>query len=175
MSFNSRTPVWRPALETVRQAAAGDESDSAGRLLPYFWRQALAEAIKYEPDNALLLELTHAYFQAESWTAGDLDLSIGILRRLAQDNASSGKTRLHEFSRTLKDRLWDPKLPIDWLGNTRLQTAKLVDVLAALSRRDAGDELRAVVAVAEAVEAALRAREALDDESCVAVDEDRHA
>ncbi len=138
--LNSSTPVWRPALDRVRQAAAGDPPDTARRLLPYFWRQALAEAIKYEPDNARLLDLTHDYFKAEPWTAGDLDLSIGILRRLAQENPPSGtapeNTRFLEFARTLKNRLWDPSFPTDWLGNAPLQTAKLVDVLAALRLLD---------------------------------------
>ena len=48
------------------------------------------------------------------------------------------------------------------------------DVLAALARRHARDEVRAVGAVAEAVEAALRAGQALDDEASVVVDDDRH-
>ena len=49
-----------------------------------------------------------------------------------------------------------------------------LDVLAALAGRDAGDELRAVGAVAQPVERALAAGEALDDELRVLVDDDRH-
>ena len=49
-----------------------------------------------------------------------------------------------------------------------------LDVLPALARRDAGDEVRPVAAVAEAVEPALGPREALDDEPRLVVDEDRH-
>ena len=49
-----------------------------------------------------------------------------------------------------------------------------LDVLAALARRDAGDDLGAVALVAEAVEGALGAGQALDDELRVLVDDDRH-
>ena len=48
------------------------------------------------------------------------------------------------------------------------------DVLAALAGRDARDDVRAVGLVAEAVEAALAAGQALDDEPRVVVDDDRH-
>ena len=50
-----------------------------------------------------------------------------------------------------------------------------LDVLAALAGRDAGDEVRPVGAVAQAVEAALAAGEALDEEARLAVDDDRQA
>ena len=49
-----------------------------------------------------------------------------------------------------------------------------LDVLAALAGRHAADDLGAVVAVAQAVELALAAGEALDDDLGVGVDEDRH-
>jgi hypothetical protein len=49
-----------------------------------------------------------------------------------------------------------------------------LDVLACLARRDAGDDSRPVVAVAQAVEAALASCETLDDETRVVVDDDRH-
>jgi hypothetical protein len=48
-----------------------------------------------------------------------------------------------------------------------------LDVLPTLARRDPGDDLRAVVAVADAVERALAARQALDDEPSLVVDDDR--
>ena len=48
------------------------------------------------------------------------------------------------------------------------------DVLAALAGRDAGDEVGAVGAVAQAVEAPLGAGQARDDELRVVVDDDRH-
>jgi hypothetical protein len=49
-----------------------------------------------------------------------------------------------------------------------------LDVLTPLPRCHSGDEVRAVVAVAQAVEAALAAGESLDDEARVEVDDDRH-
>ncbi len=49
-----------------------------------------------------------------------------------------------------------------------------LDVLAALARGDAGDHLGAVVAVAQPVEAALAAGQALDGDLGVLVDEDAH-
>ena len=48
-------------------------------------------------------------------------------------------------------------------GGDRVEHRDAVDVLAALSRRDAGDDVRAVVAVAQAEEAALAAGQALDE------------
>src|SRR5688572_99355 len=49
-----------------------------------------------------------------------------------------------------------------------------LDVLAALARRDAGDDQRPVGLVAQAVEPALSAGQALHDDLGVGVDEDRH-
>ena len=63
---------------------------------------------------------------------------------------------------------------VDRLGDG-VEDRDALDVLAALAGRDAGDDLRAVGAVAQAVEAALAAGEALDDELRVAVDDDRHS
>ena len=57
----------------------------------------------------------------------------------------------------------------------RVEDGDPLDVLAALARRDAGDDVRAVGAVPQPVEAALAAGQALDDEPRVAVDEDRHS
>src|SRR5204862_527816 len=48
------------------------------------------------------------------------------------------------------------------------------DVLAALARRYAGDDVRPVVAVPQAVEAPLAAGQALHDQTRVFVDDDRH-
>ena len=59
-------------------------------------------------------------------------------------------------------------------GGDRVEDRDALDVLAALSGRHAGDDVRPVRAVAEPVEAALRARQPLDDETCLRVDEDRH-
>ena len=56
----------------------------------------------------------------------------------------------------------------------RVEDRDAVDVLAALAGRDAGDDVRAVVAVAQAEEAALAAGQALHEQARVAVDEDRH-
>ena len=56
----------------------------------------------------------------------------------------------------------------------RVQNGNGVDVLTALPGCDSGDELRPVLAVPEAVEAALGAGQPLDDEARVVVDEDRH-
>ena len=49
-----------------------------------------------------------------------------------------------------------------------------LDVLAALARRDACDDVRAVRTVSEPVESPLRAGEALHDEARLRIDEDRH-
>ena len=59
-------------------------------------------------------------------------------------------------------------------GGDRVEDRDAVDVLAALAGRDAGDDVRAVVAVAQAEEAALAAGQALHEQPRVAVDEDRH-
>ena len=48
------------------------------------------------------------------------------------------------------------------------------DVLSGLARRDARDDVRAVRAVAEAVEATLAPGQPLDDEARVVVDDDRY-
>ena len=62
---------------------------------------------------------------------------------------------------------------VDCVGD-RIEDGHALDVLAALSRRHAGDDVRAVCLVAQAVEAALAAREALDQKPRVVVDDDRH-
>ena len=56
----------------------------------------------------------------------------------------------------------------------RAEDGDALDVLASLARRDPGDDVRPVGAVAQPVEAALAAGQALDDEARLAVDEDRH-
>ena len=56
---------------------------------------------------------------------------------------------------------------LDRLGD-RVVDGDPLDVLAALAGRDARDDVRPVVAVAEAVEAALAAGQSLDDEARVA-------
>ena len=56
----------------------------------------------------------------------------------------------------------------------RVEDRDALDVLAALARRDARDDVRPVRLVAQAVKAALAAGEALDDEPRVVVDDDRH-
>ena len=75
--------------------------------------------------------------------------------------------RRHEDHRrvraVLRDRLGDG-----------VEHGHALDVLAALAGRHARDEVRAVGAVAEAVEAPLGAGQALDDEPRVVVDDDRH-
>ena len=56
----------------------------------------------------------------------------------------------------------------------RIEDGHSLDVLAALPRGHTGDEIRPVGAVAKAVEPALRPGQALDDEPCLGVDDDRH-
>ncbi len=56
----------------------------------------------------------------------------------------------------------------------RVEDRHAVDVLPALSRRDARDEIRPVGVVATRVERALATGEPLDDEARLAVDDDRH-
>ena len=77
------------------------------------------------------------------------------------------EARRHEDHRRVRARLRDR------VGDG-VEDRDALDVLAALARRDAGDELRAVVAVAQAVEAPLGAGQARDDEPRVVVDDDRH-
>ena len=78
-----------------------------------------------------------------------------------------GEARGDEDHRRVRARLGDR------VGD-RVEDRDPLDVLAALAGRDAGDDLRAVGAVAQPVEAALRAGQALDDEARVVVDDDRH-
>ena len=59
-------------------------------------------------------------------------------------------------------------------SSTVSKTGIPLDVLAALARRDARDDLRAVAPVAEAVEGPLAAGEALHDKTGRAIDDDRH-
>src|SRR5712692_5998678 len=56
----------------------------------------------------------------------------------------------------------------------RVEDGNTFDVLALLAGRDAGDDLRSVVAVAQPMEATLAAGQPLDDEARVVVDDDRH-
>ena len=78
-----------------------------------------------------------------------------------------GEARGHEDQRRVRAGL------LDGLGDGVVDRDAL-DVLAALPWRDAGDDVRAVVAVAQAVEAALAPGQALHDEPRVLVDDDRH-
>ena len=75
--------------------------------------------------------------------------------------------RRHEDHRRVRARLGDG------VGD-RVVDRHALDVLAALARRDAGDEIRAVRAVAQPVEAPFGAGQARDDELRVGVDDDRH-
>ena len=77
------------------------------------------------------------------------------------------KPRGHEDQRRVRAGVGDG------FGN-RVEDRHALDVLAALPRRDAGDEIRPVGAIAQAVEAALGAGQPLDDELGVVVDDDRH-
>jgi hypothetical protein len=63
---------------------------------------------------------------------------------------------------------------VDRLGDG-VEDRDPLDVLAALAGGDAGDDVRAVVAVAQAVEAALAPGQPLDDEARLVVDDDRYA
>ena len=85
----------------------------------------------------------------------------GLVDRIGRE------ARRHEDERRIRvgllDRIHD-----------RVEHWDAFDILAALAGRDAGNDVRAVALVAQAVEAALAAREALDDEPRVGVDDDRH-
>ena len=78
-----------------------------------------------------------------------------------------GETRRDEDERGVRPGLGDGV-------RDRAEDRDALDVLAGLAGRDAGDDLGAVRAVAEAVEAALAAGEPLDDETGLGPDEDRH-
>ena len=97
---------------------------------------------------------------------GDHDhgLDAGVDRLV--DGVGGERSRDEDHRRVravLRDRLGDG-----------VEDGDAFDVLAALARGHARDEVRAVGAVAEAVEAPLRAGQALDDEPRVVVDDDRH-
>src|SRR5207244_4101196 len=62
---------------------------------------------------------------------------------------------------------------VDGVGD-RVEHRDALDVLTALAGRDARNDVGAVSLVAQTVEAALAARQALDDEARVVVDDDRH-
>ena len=97
---------------------------------------------------------------------GDADhrLDPGIDRLV--DRIGSER-RGHEDHRRVRARA--PRRPRDGV-----EDGNALDVLAPLARRDSGNEIRAVGAIAEAVEASFGARQALHDEPRVVVDDDRH-
>ena len=95
----------------------------------------------------------------------------------ADDRADAGVDRLVDRVAGEASRDEDHRRVRARLGDRvrdGVEDGHTLDVLAALPRRDAGDDLRAVALVAEAVEGALRAGQALDDELRVLVDDDRH-
>ena len=77
------------------------------------------------------------------------------------------EARRNEDHRRVRARLRDR------VGD-RVEDRNPLDVLAALARGHAGDDLGAVALVPEAVERSLGAGQALDDELRVLVDDDRH-
>ena len=78
-----------------------------------------------------------------------------------------GEPGRYEDQRRVRARL------LDRIGDG-VEHRNALDVLAGLARRHACDDVRPVLAVAQAVEAALAARQPLDDEARVVVDDDRH-
>ena len=98
---------------------------------------------------------------------GDRDhrLDAGVDRLVDRGGGEAGR---HEDHRGVGAGLVDGLLD-------RVEDRHAVDVLAALARGDAGDQVGAVVAVAEPVEAALAAGQAGDDELRVVADDDAHA
>ncbi len=62
---------------------------------------------------------------------------------------------------------------LDGVGD-RVEDGNALDVLSRLTRRDARDHVRSIVAVAQPVKAAFASGEALHDEARVVVDDDRH-
>lgn len=121
---DSRPATWREGFARVEKAAAGGDTEAV-RLSPFFWNQGVAEAIKYIDSDEELLALVEAYFKARSYHPTDLDLAIGVIRRLAKGDHA----RVARFVALLRERLWDRRVPEDWLGNSLLQTGKLTDVL----------------------------------------------
>ena len=78
-----------------------------------------------------------------------------------------GERRRDEDHRRVRAGLGDGR-------GDRVEDGDALDVLPALPRRHARDDVRAVRSVPKPVEAALGARQPLDDEAGVGVDEDRH-
>ena len=97
---------------------------------------------------------------------GDADDRADARARRLEDRVG-GETGRHEDERRVRARL------LDRVGDG-VEDRDALDVLAALAGRDARDDVRPVGAVAERVERALAAGDALDDEARVAVDDDRH-
>ena len=104
-----------------------------------------------------------------SWTGMPSVIAITVWtpESIASSIAAAAKRAGHEDHRGVGAGLGDR------LGD-RVEDGNAVDVLAALAGRDAGDEVGAVVAVAQAVEGALAAGQAGDDELRVLVDDDAH-
>ena len=78
-----------------------------------------------------------------------------------------GKTGWNEDHRRVRARLRDR------LGHG-VEDRDALDVLPALPRRHARDDIGAVIPVANAVEGSLAPGQALHDEERVAIDDDRH-
>ena len=77
------------------------------------------------------------------------------------------ETRRHEDQRRVRVRMLDRL-------DDGVEDGNSLDVLAAFARRHSRNDVRAVVAVAQPVEASFASRQALNDEPSVVVDDDRH-
>jgi hypothetical protein len=128
---DARSQPWIPSLQQVAKASAANDPN-AKRLLPHFYEVALAEASKHSADPDLILALAQSNFELHTHRAADINVAIGLIRRLNQLSAS----HLNIFVQQFKLRLCPPGLPLDWLGNLPLQIGKMVEILTALSLYD---------------------------------------
>ena len=105
-----------------------------------------------------------------SWTGipSVIAITVSIPASIASSIAAAAKRAGTKTIEVLAPR------SLTRLGD-RVEDRHAVDVLAALLRRHAGDQVGAVVAVAEPVEGALAAGQAGDDELRVFADDDAHA
>src|SRR5215207_7692365 len=130
-------------------------------------RRQDARAVRaYEPRAAALQVVVHAQLVVGRDALGDRD-DQGDAGVVGLEDRVGCEARRHEHHRGVGAGLAHRVVE-------GVEDGDAVHVLAALAGRDARHDVRAVVAVAQAVEGALAAGDAGDDQAGVGVDENRH-